>query len=34
MLRTEVFPARAGEHCKDCGFESLCPVRSAGPVIA
>ncbi|WP_344731439.1 ATP-dependent DNA helicase [Nocardioides fonticola] len=34
MLRSEVFPARAGEHCRDCGFVSLCPVRSAGPVIA
>ena len=34
MLRTEVFPARAGEHCRDCDFVPLCPVRSAGAVTA
>lgn len=33
-LRAEIFPARAGEHCRDCDFVPLCPVRSAGPVIA
>lgn len=33
-LRSEVFPARAGQHCRDCGFLSLCPLKSAGAVTA
>jgi superfamily I DNA/RNA helicase/RecB family exonuclease len=34
MLRAEVFPARAGQHCRDCAFVSLCPVKGAGSVVA
>jgi RecB family exonuclease len=33
LLRTENFPARAGNHCRDCGFVPLCPIKSAGSVI-
>jgi RecB family exonuclease len=32
LLRTETFPAVAGQHCRDCSFVSLCPIKSAGPV--
>jgi superfamily I DNA/RNA helicase/RecB family exonuclease len=34
LLRTESFPAVAGQHCRDCDFVPLCPIKSAGPVIA
>ena len=34
MLRTEVFPATPGQHCRDCAFVPICPARSAGSVIA
>jgi superfamily I DNA/RNA helicase/RecB family exonuclease len=34
MLRSESFPAIAGNHCKDCDFVALCPARSAGAVVA
>ena len=33
ILRAEVLPATPGEHCKDCAFVSLCPVKSAGSVV-
>jgi superfamily I DNA/RNA helicase/RecB family exonuclease len=33
-LRAEQFPAIAGEHCRDCAFVPLCPIKSAGPVVA
>ena len=33
LLRTEVFPAVAGDQCRDCGFVALCPVRSPGSVV-
>ncbi len=32
LLRREEFPAVAGQHCRDCSFVPLCPVKSAGPV--
>ena len=31
-LRTETFPAVAGQHCRECDFVSLCPVKGAGSV--
>ncbi len=34
MLREEEFPAVAGQHCRDCAFVPLCPIKSAGPVVA
>jgi RecB family exonuclease len=33
LLRTESFPAVAGQHCRDCDFVPLCPIKSAGSVI-
>ncbi len=33
LLRTENFPAVAGQHCRDCDFVPLCPIKSAGSVI-
>ena len=33
LLRTENFPATAGQHCRDCDFVPLCPVKSRGSVI-
>lgn len=32
LLRTETFPAVAGQHCRDCTFVPICPIKSAGPV--
>ncbi len=32
ILRTETFPAVAGQHCRDCDFVPVCPVKSAGTV--
>jgi superfamily I DNA/RNA helicase/RecB family exonuclease len=32
LLRSESFPAVAGDHCRDCSFVPLCPIKSAGPV--
>jgi len=32
LLRTESFPAVAGQHCRDCRFVPICPARSAGAV--
>jgi len=34
LLRTESFPAVAGQHCRDCAFVPLCPIKSAGAVIS
>ena len=34
MLRQESFPAIAGQHCRDCPFVPLCPIKSAGPVVS
>jgi hypothetical protein len=34
QLRAERFPAIAGDHCRDCAFVPLCPIKSAGPVVA
>ena len=31
-LREESFPAVAGQHCRECAFVSLCPVKGAGSV--
>ncbi|NYJ02276.1 superfamily I DNA/RNA helicase/RecB family exonuclease [Nocardioides thalensis] len=33
LLRDERFPAVAGEHCRDCGFSPLCPIKSPGSVV-
>jgi RecB family exonuclease len=33
-VRAEQFPAIAGDHCRDCSFVPLCPIKSAGSVIA
>ncbi|GAB3770267.1 superfamily I DNA/RNA helicase/RecB family exonuclease [Nocardioides ginsengisegetis] len=32
LLRTETFPAVAGDQCRDCSFVPICPIKSAGPV--
>lgn len=32
LLRAESFPAVAGQHCRDCGFVPICPIKSAGSV--
>lgn len=32
LLRAESFPAVAGQHCRDCTFVAICPIKSAGPV--
>ncbi len=34
LLRAETFPAVAGQHCRDCGFAAICPIKSAGSVTA
>jgi RecB family exonuclease len=34
LLRAESFPAVAGQHCRDCTFVPICPIKSAGPVTA
>jgi RecB family exonuclease len=33
LLRSESFPAIAGQHCRDCDFVPICPIKSAGHVI-
>jgi len=33
LVRSESFPAVAGEHCKTCDFVPICPIKSAGAVI-
>lgn len=32
LLRAESFPAVAGQHCRDCSFVPICPIKSAGSV--
>jgi RecB family exonuclease len=32
LLRSETFPAVAGDQCRDCSFVPICPIKSAGPV--
>jgi len=32
LVRSENFPAVAGQHCRDCSFVPICPVKSAGSV--
>jgi RecB family exonuclease len=32
LLRAESFPAVAGQHCRDCQFVPVCPIKSAGSV--
>jgi ATP-dependent exoDNAse (exonuclease V) beta subunit len=34
QVRAEQFPAIAGDHCRDCSFVPLCPIKSAGPVVS
>ncbi|WP_296601690.1 ATP-dependent DNA helicase [Nocardioides sp.] len=34
LLRAETFPAVAGQHCRDCTFVAICPIKSAGSVTA
>ena len=33
LLRSESFPAVAGQQCRDCDFVPICPIKSAGHVI-
>ncbi len=32
LVRAESFPAMAGDHCRDCNFVPICPVKGAGSV--
>jgi superfamily I DNA/RNA helicase/RecB family exonuclease len=32
LVRAENFPARVGQHCRDCAFVAICPAKSAGSV--
>jgi superfamily I DNA/RNA helicase/RecB family exonuclease len=32
LLRAEMFPAVAGQHCRDCEFVPICPIKGAGAV--
>jgi superfamily I DNA/RNA helicase/RecB family exonuclease len=32
LVRRESFPAQAGDHCRDCDFQPICPVKGAGSV--
>jgi RecB family exonuclease len=32
LLRAETFPAVAGQHCRDCSFVPICPIKGAGSV--
>jgi superfamily I DNA/RNA helicase/RecB family exonuclease len=32
LVRSETFPAVAGDHCRDCDFRSICPIQGAGSV--
>jgi RecB family exonuclease len=32
LVRSENFPAVAGEHCRDCDFRPICPIQGAGSV--
>jgi RecB family exonuclease len=33
-LRSEEFPAIAGDHCKDCAFTAICSIKGAGTVLS
>ena len=33
-VRSETFPAQAGDHCKDCSFQAICPIKGAGTVLS
>ncbi|MEO5854083.1 MAG: ATP-dependent DNA helicase [Nocardioides sp.] len=32
LLRAENFPAVSGQHCRDCSFVPVCPIKGAGSV--
>ena len=32
LVRAETFPAVAGDHCRDCDFVPICPIKGAGSV--
>jgi RecB family exonuclease len=32
LVRAEQFPAIAGDHCRDCDFQPICPIQGAGSV--
>ncbi|GAW49577.1 MULTISPECIES: ATP-dependent helicase [unclassified Nocardioides] len=32
LLRAEEFPAVAGQHCRECSFVPICPIKGAGSV--
>ena len=32
LVRSETFPAVAGQHFRDCAFVAICPVKGAGSV--
>lgn len=34
LLRAESFPAVAGQHCRDCSFVPICPIKGAGSVVS
>jgi superfamily I DNA/RNA helicase/RecB family exonuclease len=34
LVRSERFPAVAGDHCRDCDFRPICPIQGAGSVTA
>jgi RecB family exonuclease len=34
VVRSETFDARAGEHCKHCSFQAICPIKGAGTVLS
>ena len=34
IVRSEEFPARAGDHCDHCCFHAICPVKGAGTVLS
>ncbi|MGA9748139.1 MAG: PD-(D/E)XK nuclease family protein, partial [Nocardioides sp.] len=34
LLRGESFPAVSGQHCRDCSFVPICPIKGAGSVTA
>jgi len=33
-IRTEQLVAREGEHCKNCDFQAICPIKGAGTVLS
>ena len=34
VIRDEEFPARPGDYCRYCDFESMCPAKTAGTVLS